>query len=328
MQISDVLDIHEKICGNHHEERNIQLSIDGVQECRSNSISLDVYSMKMKNCRTVYPLKIIRPIHKFHIDYKPHLKAILDSFTDTNCVLNEFVADNKKRATVKEVLNHASLFGCEYCTSKACPYREKKSKLLEEKKSNEMNIKKIEGQINSLLNTPVSTSSIPKQEEQINFLRDLIEDLKKKNCNLFQKHTHPVWPESTSKGELRTREETLSIIEAIEEGNTQLSADDVKGIVGRSLLLDVPSFDFVHDVVVDYMHAGCIGVVKRLAYKCIRFLLHLKKCYLHMYGITHILHTDRIPDESKETTLKRPGIYIISFDNYLVSFFSSFSSII
>ena len=198
----------------------------------------------------------------------PQLKAILDGIKDANYSLTNFIADNLKRAVVKEVLNHASNFGCEYCFSKAVRYSETNVKSDKEKKENDSKIKKFEKKIEDLEKEPISTSRMQARDDQIKLLRDLINEIKKRNKQLVRKQTHSVWPESTSNGTLRTKEEILRIVESLEEyGREQLTADDVKGVIGRSLLLDVEGFDIVSGVPAEYMHTGCLGVVKR-CYKC------------------------------------------------------------
>ena len=76
--------------------------------------------------------------------------------------------------------------------------------------------------------------------------------------------SHTVWPASTANADARTREKILEIITKLENADTQLPADEAKGIVRRSFFLDVPDFDFVKDIPCEYLHAVCLGVVKRL----------------------------------------------------------------
>ena len=61
----------------------------------------------------------------------------------------------------------------------------------------------------------------------------------------------------------RSRNSILEIVEKI-ENNERLSIDESKGIVGRSLLLDIPDFNFTYDVPAEYLHSGCLGVIKKL----------------------------------------------------------------
>lgn len=148
--MSDVLEIHEKNCQRNDATNLLQLSVDGVQESKSNSVSLDVYSIKKKNCRCIYPLKIIRPINKHFVPFRPHLSSILSSITRANCTLDALVADNLKRSNLKETLNHASNFGCEYCVSKAVQYKEKNINPAEERKKTDLKIKKFLNEIEIL----------------------------------------------------------------------------------------------------------------------------------------------------------------------------------
>ena len=63
-------------------------------------------------------------------------------------------------------------------------------------------------------------------------------------------------------GPPRTREEIREIIEKI-ENNVPMSIDEAKGVKGRSLFFDLPSFNFVNNIVVEYLHLVCLGVVKK-----------------------------------------------------------------
>ena len=260
--MKDAIAIHERVCPNC--VRSLRLSSDGVQECRSNSVSLDVYSIKMENCRNVYPLKIIRPLNKFHVDYRPHLKEILDGLVETNSELKCLTADNPKRSNLKEVRNHASPFGCEYCTCKGERYIDKSSKIKEEIKKNELRITKFQKEIHELRNTPGTSAALKTQDQQIEVLNQLICELKNANVKMSKCHNHPVWPHTTMNAPKRTKEDIIEIVNLLEqEDRPEMTADDVKGVVGRSLLLDLPDFDFVLAVPAEYMHLGCLGVVKR-----------------------------------------------------------------
>ena len=71
------------------------------------------------------------------------------------------------------------------------------------------------------------------------------------------------WPFSTYNGPLRTKEKIINITEKIESGEN-VSRDEAKGFHGTSPLLFQDNFDFVDDVPAEYMHLGCLGVIKRL----------------------------------------------------------------
>lgn len=53
-----------------------------------------------------------------------------------------------------------------------------------------------------------------------------------------------------------------SIIEKI-ENDEPMTIDEAKGVQARSIFFDIPDFDFVRDMPVDYLHCVCIGVTKR-----------------------------------------------------------------
>ena len=56
-QISDIKKLHQNTCGNNNFD--VQISLDGVNQAKSSSVSLDIYSLSFKNCRTIYPMCIV-----------------------------------------------------------------------------------------------------------------------------------------------------------------------------------------------------------------------------------------------------------------------------
>ena len=53
----------------------------------------------------------------------------------------------------------------------------------------------------------------------------------------------------------------IEISDRIESGEI-LSLDEAKGIVGRSLFLDIPYFKYTKSITVEYMHGTCLGVIR------------------------------------------------------------------
>ena len=88
-----------------------------------------------------------------------------------------------------------------------------------------------------------------------------LDDVEKKAQS---RKTQLVWPANTINKEPRTKEQLLDIINRIENGNEELTNYDVKGVKGRSLLIDLPGFDIVNDIPTEYLHSVSIGLVKRL----------------------------------------------------------------
>ena len=90
-----------------------------------------------------------------------------------------------------------------------------------------------------------------------------LRDELQKSLTSLKRKSHILWPSSTKGATNRSRNSILAILEKI-ENNEELSIDERKGIVRRSLLFDVPEFNFVYDSPAEYLHSGCLGVIKRL----------------------------------------------------------------
>ena len=104
----------------------MQASLDGVSETKSTSVSMDVYSVKMKNCKAIYPIRIIRPLGKYRgLDNQEQLRIFLDDVTSQNKHICQFLGDNQKRSTVLNSLGHASWHPCEYCFARGVPLKTK-----------------------------------------------------------------------------------------------------------------------------------------------------------------------------------------------------------
>ena len=79
---------------------------------------MDIYSTKITGCRNIYPHRIVHPIGKFPIKHRDQLQSLLSDLNDNSCIITEVIADNPKRAILRECLNHAALYPCEYCEAK------------------------------------------------------------------------------------------------------------------------------------------------------------------------------------------------------------------
>ena len=177
---------------------------------------------------------------------------MLDDIKKNNLRVLQFVADKPKRSLAKDCKSSASWYPCEYCYAKGTKIQrtentQVKCNLLKQKTYLEERIKECE-------NSTDSTN--------INHLVSLKNDIQK-TINALNKKTNILWPSSTLGSEPRTRNSILNIVERI-ENNEKLSLDEEKGVVGRSLLLDLPDFNYVYDAPAEYLHSGCLGVVKKL----------------------------------------------------------------
>ena len=204
--MDDVRQLHQTTCPRFN--CTLDFSLDGIQECKSSTLSADVYTVSFKNYRTVYPIRIIRPINKYKYNEQENLRIVIDDINASQCYLETAVCDNPKRSFLRFALGHGACFGCEYCVSKA-----------QYQYGNDKSGNKTKG--------------------------------------------HLAWPYSTANGQPRTIEEIINITEQLREGKN-LSRDECQGIKGTSHLLYQKNFHLIKNVPAEYMHSGCIGVVKRL----------------------------------------------------------------
>ena len=106
--------------------------------------------------------------------------------------ISKFIADNPKRAIVREALNHAAHYACEYCTSKAT------RTTIVPKPAKE--IQKITAAINFLKNMSGSSEMANTKEQHLQSLYQL-----KSHLSRSKNRTHNAWPQSTaSQGQPRT----------------------------------------------------------------------------------------------------------------------------
>lgn len=256
LQAKDIIAIHEARCPKIEAGRKCQISSDGVSECRSNSNSIDVYSVRFKNCQHVYPHTITRPVDKYKLDSKPYLQSFIDDIKAL-CEIETFVGDNLKRANARGALNHASNFACEYCFAKATSFHYCDKKIEEKRKELELQISVIERRIDL-----VQTEEEIDQEE-LKTLKELKSCLINSLSDVSKVKKKVVWPSSTMNGEPRTVAKILAITNMIEE-NGPLPPDEAKGIIYKSPLLEIENFDMVANSPAEYLHSVCLGTTKRL----------------------------------------------------------------
>lgn len=242
----------------HTEQQVIQLSLDGVNESKSSTVSLDVYTMKFEGCRDIFPIKIIRPINKYQIDLQEQFSLVLNSVESYNLILQALIGDNPKRAFFRNSSQHSATNGYEYCFESGVSFKQiveiDSAKFV---KNIQIQKRKISEQISGL-------SEIDNCD-QIESLKSILQDLDQaeKIGKKIRQSSHIVWPANTMFGELRTKEKTLDIVEKIEAGE-EISHSERKGIKGRSLVLNLDYFDYVISIPAEYMHLLSLGVVRRL----------------------------------------------------------------
>ena len=251
-QAEDIIKLHKSKCPNFNKD--VQVSTDGVSECKSNVNSLDVYSTRFSQCRTIYPLQIIRPIGKYRVDNQQYLDDFLSDVCANDLKIKDFIGDNPKRSEVRLCKSHSAYYPCEYCESKGSVLSVLDRELSIRKK-------KLHEQKNKIIQQ-ITEAEANNNVREIDTLKSVLTGVNEAIKNINRKNNNIVWPASTKNGPKRTVQKVLEILDKIENGDI-LSMDESKGIMGRSLLLDIPYFHFINDITVEYLHGVCLGVVRK-----------------------------------------------------------------
>lgn len=194
-QIADIVAIHKEQCPNFTEKK-IQLSCDGVHESKSSSVSIDVYSIAFKNCKNVYPHKLVRQLGPYKVDHQQVLREIVKNITNNGLRIMQYVGDNPKRSNAKCVKGHSSWHPCEYCYAKGVKI---------EVVDNERARKKINDQIEAVQAQilQIQQNQVTEQSQvKINNLMSLKDELVKSQSALKRK-SNILWPASTINSEFR-----------------------------------------------------------------------------------------------------------------------------
>lgn len=257
--------IHNFICPDHeHHPQIVQLSLDGILESKSSSVSLDTYSLKFSNCRNIYPVTIIRPCERYKYDELKSLEKVLSDINENDIIIECCVMDKPKRSMAKCSKCASAKYPCEYCQNHAVPLvvnsNKKTAALI--KSNYEIREEIISEEIQNLMQTQDSES-----EEVANLKEQLASVKREKEAELKKTGRKQLtWPSSTmAAGNERTLENIQIIVNNIEDNPDILKTDpdSCKGIKGKSPFLDQPHFNYIDDIVCEYMHLVCLGVVKR-----------------------------------------------------------------
>lgn len=208
----------------------------------------------------MFPHRLVRPLGKYKVNNNHQLTAFLEDVVSTENRILQFIADNLKRANAREALNHAARNACEYCFASGVSIELKRIETdnLQAQLQTEKDI--LLEKISKLQNEPsTSQNNIAKKIEMLN---NIVSNINSKMKQNKVKKSHIIWPSSTMHGEPRTMQKVKEIIEKLERN--EISKEEAKGIIGRSPLLSLENFDLVRDTPAEYLHSGCLGVVRRL----------------------------------------------------------------
>ena len=196
----------------------------------------------------------MRPLgRKANADKKRHFSDVLRDIRENQLRLRQLIGDNPMRSFLKYCKCHSGWYACEYCFGKG-----RKIEITDNGRAKA----KIMHQINLVQEKINECEHEPNNEIKIRNLVSLKKELKK-SANALNRKSNILWPYSTMHSTNRSRRAILEIVEKIER-QENLSIDESKGIMGRSLLLDVPEFNFIYDSPAEYMNSGCLGLIKRL----------------------------------------------------------------
>lgn len=264
----DVIRIHSSRCKKSRCDK-VQFSLDGVQEARSSSVSTDVFCVTFNKCKKVYPLRLIRPTNKFKYDIQAQIKLVIDDINKNSCIITSAVCDNPKRSDLRCALCHSATYACEYCEANAVLVQNIMLQTEEAsiRKKYDLRKKSLVNTIDFIRNSPGTVQSKIKDEAKIRELTAtlaMLDEEEKTELKAMKRKQKLVWPFSTMSGRLRTVDLIKYTVNRINRSPDDIDKHERKGFKGHSHLLDQNNFHFINDITVEYMHSGCLGVVKRL----------------------------------------------------------------
>ena len=89
----------------------------------------------------------------------------------------------------------------------------------------------------------------------------MLEEEQKKDISSIAKRKQLAWPASTINSTLRTTDLIKYVVNKMNKYD--LDKNEKKGFKGKSHFLNQPNFHFINDIPAEYMHLGCLGVIKR-----------------------------------------------------------------
>lgn len=246
----------------------MQLSLDGVQEAKSSSVTTDTYTASFPNCNKVYPIRLVRPNNRFRYDEQEQIKNVISDINSCSCRISKAILDNPKRAIVKCTLCHSATYACEYCEGNAVLVHENCLAIERAtiKKRYELRRKELKNMIQFLRESPGSVKSKEKDVKKIEELEVLLANLDTQQIIEIEKCSKKqlAWPFSTMNARLRTNDLIKYVVAKISRSPSEVDKHERKGLRGKSHLLYQENFNFIDDVPAEYMHLGCLGVVKRM----------------------------------------------------------------
>ena len=119
VRFEDVVQFHGELHEDCDTPTHFDLSVDGIPESKSGGCSLDVASIKFSNCKTVYSLAILQPDRRgMGIPESVTLQRFMNEYHGVGLRLRYVIADAPKRAALLGLMQHSSLYSCQYCVAR------------------------------------------------------------------------------------------------------------------------------------------------------------------------------------------------------------------
>ena len=128
-QIAGIIAIHRKTSPEHatSDLSHMQVSVDGVNETKSTSTSLEILSLRFSTCKNIYISVISRPQVHNKVAQKPTFECYLHSFieeaNELGITITLAVLDAPERATCRKVKQHGGYHSCDTCYANPVNYQ-------------------------------------------------------------------------------------------------------------------------------------------------------------------------------------------------------------
>ena len=113
--------LHDRTCGIHSQDtdREVVISVDGVNETNSSSRSLEIVSVMFPGCKEVFPCLIHRPEphqkKKLRHYFEVYLEGLLEDIVSCSTTIKKAVLDAPERAACRKQKQHGGYFSCDMC---------------------------------------------------------------------------------------------------------------------------------------------------------------------------------------------------------------------
>lgn len=131
----------------------VTLASDSVPISKSGARSLDVISLQVKGCSTVYPLVLYEPFVKVKMDVNRSMQHIFQDLENAGFTLEKVIGDLPKRGELQGLKQHGGYFCCPFCE-----------------------VEGIHSEVSETVVYPVTYNEMPRTHESIQAIAEGVED--------------------------------------------------------------------------------------------------------------------------------------------------------